>query len=522
MSGACDGCAVAGLARADAQRDEPDAEGVVAEGPDAVSPDPENGPARCEETAAATGRESDGGDPSRTVPPSPSEGRRARTVLPGLSDTEVVRLVTAVSGGAPGGGACSSDAAVERFARAALTTAVEPGDLEAGRLVAALGPEGVLRAVVEGHDAERVLRAARHAEVVPLRGAPRAAFEDASPERAAEDARAVRRIAECLERWRPRLSLDESCRAVERASRLGVQLLTPDSDAWPEGFASLEGGEPLALWIRGDPNRLARLEHSVALVGARASTDYGEHVAMEAAAGLVGRGFAVVSGGAYGIDAAAHRATLASGGLTVAFLAGGVDRLYPAGNSDLLRRIAGEGVLAAELPPGNAPTRWRFLMRNRLIAAAASATVVVEAGRRSGSLNTAGHAAQLGRPLGAVPGSILSPASAGCHRLIREYAAICVTSAEEMAELADPLGTGPTGSPAAAAVRPVEGEPRGGDAEGVVLSVLSSARRADADEIAARAALPFTTVAAILGRLDLAGRARESGGGWTLSERRHA
>lgn len=206
----------------------------------------------------------------------------------------------------------------------------------------------------------------------------------------------------------------------------------------------------------------------------------------------------------------------------MAFLAGGVDRLYPAGNSDLLRRIAREGVLAAELPPGNAPTRWRFLMRNRLIAAAASATVVVEAGRRSGSLNTAGHAAQLGRPLGAVPGSVVSPASAGCHRLIREYAAICVTSAEEMAELADPLGTGPTGSPAVAAVRPAEGEPRGGDAEGVVLSVLSSARGADADEIAARAALPFATVAAILGRLDLAGRARESGGGWTLSERRHA
>lgn len=297
MSGACEGCAVAGLARAGAQRGEPDVEGVVAEGPDAEGPDAENGPTCWEETAVATGHESDGGGPSRSVPPSPGEGRRARTVLPGLSDTEVVRLVTAVSGGSPGG-ACSSDAAVERFARAALTTAVEPGDLEAGRLVAALGPERVVRAVVEGHDAERVLRAARDAEVVPLRrGAPRAAFEDASPERAAEDARAVRRIAECLERWRPRLSLDESCRAVERASRLGVQLLTPDADVWPEGFASLEGGEPLALWIRGDPNRLTRLEHSVALVGARASTDYGEHVAMEAAAGLAGRGFAVVSGG---------------------------------------------------------------------------------------------------------------------------------------------------------------------------------------------------------------------------------
>ena len=168
---------------------------------------------------------------------------------------------------------------------------------------------------------------------------------------------------------------------------------------------------------------------------------------MESAAGLSDRGFVIVSGGAYGIDAAAHRATLASGGVTVAFLAGGADRLYPAGNSELLRRIASEGVVAAELPPGSAPTRWRFLMRNRLIAAAASATVVVEAGHRSGSLNTAGHAAHMGRPLGAVPGSVLSPASAGCHRLIREYAATCVTTPDEMAELADPFGNGASPDP---------------------------------------------------------------------------
>lgn len=484
------------------------------------------------------------------VPSPPCRGRRSGSVFAGLSDGDVARLVAAVSS-SPDRGAESSEWSAERFARAALTTAIEPGDLEAGRLVGALGAVGLLRAIVEGHDAEHVLHLTRHADAVPLPptedlalslegageqfghrfdtdgsggagGSLLSAFESLSPERPQVDARAVRRIAECLARWRVRLSLEESCRALERAARLGAVLLTPDTEVWPEGFAALEDGEPLALWIRGDPERLARLDRSVALVGARASTDYGEHVAMETAAGLVGRGFAVVSGGAYGIDAAAHRATLASGGLTVAFLAGGVDRLYPAGNSDLLRRVSREGVLAAELPPGNAPTRWRFLMRNRLIAAAASATVVVEAGRRSGSLNTAGHAAQLGRPLGAVPGSILSPASAGCHRLIREYAAICVTSADEMAELADPLGTGPTGEPGAAAVDTVEVPREGGDAQGAVLSALASARGASADEMAARSSLPFTTVAAILGRLDLAGRARESGGGWSLSERRHA
>ncbi|MDF2576486.1 MAG: dprA, partial [Agromyces sp.] len=165
---------------------------------------------------------------------------------------------------------------------------------------------------------------------------------------------------------------------------------------------------------------------SIALVGARAATGYGEHVTMEASAGLVDRGFAIVSGGAYGIDGMAHRAALASRGVTVAFLAGGVDRFYPLGHEALLARIADTGAVVSELPCGSAPTKWRFLQRNRLIAAAADATVVLEAGMRSGSLNTAGHAAALGRPLGAVPGPVTSPASAGCHRLLREFDAVCV------------------------------------------------------------------------------------------------
>lgn len=309
--------------------------------------------------------------------------------------------------------------------------------------------------------------------------------------------------------------MTESARALDRSARIGARLLTPDARFWPQGFASLERGAPLALWIRGDPARLARLDRSIALVGARAATGYGEHVTMESAAGLVDRGFAIVSGGAYGVDAAAHRAAVASGGVTVAFMAGGADRLYPAGNRSLLQRVVAQGVVAAELPAGSAPTRWRFLMRNRLIAAAATATVVVEAGHRSGSLNTAGHAAQLGRPLGAVPGSILSPASAGCHRLIREYAATCVTTTEEMAELADPLGHGPGDDPAAASAVGTDGD----GPEHAILLALNRSSGASAEEIAARAQLPFATVAAILGRLDLAGRAREDANGWRLTER---
>ena len=170
-------------------------------------------------------------------------------------------------------------------------------------------------------------------------------------------------------------------------------------------------------------------------MGARAATGYGEHISMEAASGLVDRGFAVVSGAAYGIDGMAHRAALASHGQTIAFLAGGVDRFYPAGHDALLSKIVESGAVVSELPMSAAASKWRFLMRNRLVAAVTQATVVIEAGWRSGSLNTAGQARELGRPVGAVPGPVSSAASAGCHRLIRDYGATLVTCAEEMADL---------------------------------------------------------------------------------------
>src|SRR5690606_31319799 len=197
---------------------------------------------------------------------------------------------------------------------------------------------------------------------------------------------------------------------------------------------------PIALWVRGNVSTVGSLPQSISLVGARAATGYGEHVAMDASASLVDRGYTIVSGAAYGIDGMAHRAALASGGQTLAFLAGGVDRFYPSGHDALLTRIVEKGAVVSELPCGSQPTKWRFLQRNRLIAAASRATVVVEAGWRSGSLNTAGHAAALGRPLGAVPGPVTSAASAGCHRLIREFTAVCVTDAGEMAELAPLAG----------------------------------------------------------------------------------
>jgi len=458
-------------------------------------------------------------------------------VFPGLSDGELYSLLAPLipSAGARPEADGPDESPEEIFARVALSTVVEPGDQEAGRLVEAFGAVALVRTIVDGEEVGRALDRLTDAgaslaptvdvpspgpRTVPGAGRADPVIRPATRSTGPDNGGAAeRRIAESIARWRSRLSLDETRRVLERAARIGSLLLTPSSPFWPEGFDALESAAPLAVWIRGDPARLGRLDRSIALVGARASTAYGEHVAMESAAGLADRGFAIVSGGAYGIDAAAHRAALASGGVTIAFLAGGVDRLYPAGNSELLRRIASQGVLAAELPPGSTPTRWRFLMRNRLIAAAATATVVVEAGHRSGSLNTAGHAAQIARPLGAVPGSVLSPASAGTHRLIREYAATCVTTVEEMAELADPLGTGgppPDRAPAAEAAEAASGT----DVERRVLTLLSGSDSASADEVAARAGLPFGTVAAVLGRLDLAGRARERAGGWVAVERR--
>ncbi|CAN5220760.1 hypothetical protein BH09ACT5_BH09ACT5_25010 [soil metagenome] len=197
----------------------------------------------------------------------------------------------------------------------------------------------------------------------------------------------------------------------------------------------------------------------------------------------------------------AHRAALASNGDTVAFLAGGVDRFYPSGHDALLTRIAEHGLVASELPCGSAPTRWRFLQRNRLIAAASLATVVLEAGWRSGALNTAHHADNAGRQVGAVPGPVTSAASAGCHRLVRDGRAILVTSPEEMAALVGPLEPDPD-----------ENRPRENTR---VLDAMSTTASRTADDIAARAGLAVAEVQSELGRLELDGVVRSGDRGWT-------
>lgn len=260
---------------------------------------------------------------------------------------------------------------------------------------------------------------------------------------------------------------------LEAAQRHGMRLVVPEADEWPHfAFAALEAcglrraaawarglrkrhdrGElvpPLALWVRGVLDLATVGVRSVALVGARAASEYGEWVARDFAARLAEKGFVVVSGGAHGIDTAAHRGALAVGGETLLVSAGGLDRAYPPGNASLFDRVAETGLLVSESPPGADPRRHRFLTRNRIIAALGTGTVVVEASERSGALNTAIHCARLGRPLMAVPGPIGSRQSAGCHRLIRSETdpARLVTSVADVIELVGSAADLPAAPPA--------------------------------------------------------------------------
>ncbi|WP_233712655.1 DNA-processing protein DprA [Kribbella turkmenica] len=251
------------------------------------------------------------------------------------------------------------------------------------------------------------------------------------------------------ERWSTRLAEAKPERDLDRAAAAHARFVIPGDDEWPEqveilaeaGQLSRRAGVPFGLWVRGPANLRRVLERSVAMVGARASSSYGEHVAAELSAGLSDNGITVVSGGAYGIDAASHRGALAGSGVTVAVLACGVDVSYPKRNSALFSRIVEEGLVVSELPPGCSPTRLRFLARNRLIAAATLGTVVVEAAVRSGALNSAGWAEQCGRAVLAVPGPITSRMSEGAHLLVRERDAVLVTNVADIIEAISPLGT---------------------------------------------------------------------------------
>ncbi|MFI8002753.1 DNA-processing protein DprA [Streptomyces sp. NPDC086010] len=282
----------------------------------------------------------------------------------------------------------------------------EPGDERGGRWLREMGPVELMRHLTGGDGPGRLLEGASAA-----------------------------RLAGC----RLRASDVDPQRDLSEVSAIGGRFLCPGDREWPTQLDDLGDARPIGLWVRGAPDLRLWALRSVAVVGARACTPYGAHMAASLGAGLAERGWVVVSGAAFGVDAAAHRGALAAGGATVAVLACGVDVAYPRGHTELIGRIAEQGLVIGELAPASHPTRSRFVMRNRVIAALTRGTVVVEAEYRSGSLVTARNAQRLGRHAMGVPGPATSGLSSGVHELLRGEGTL-VTDAAEVVELVGSIG----------------------------------------------------------------------------------
>lgn len=379
-----------------------------------------------------------------------------------------------------------TSAVQNRRARAWLTRAVEPGQAATYALVQQLGPV----------EAVQLIRS-RQAPPIVLSAVGSRGDED-------------------------RVDQD-----LAMARRFGIRLVTPeDEDEWPAQMLHpmllaterglLDLAPPLALWVRGPVALDEAVRRSVAVIGSRASTAYGEHVAAEIAFGLADRGWTVVSGGALGIDGAAHRAALAADGVTVAVLAGGLDRPYPAAHGALFERIAATGLLVSEWPPGCAPYRRRFLIRNRLIAALSEGTVVVEASARSGTASTARRCRELGRSVMAVPGPVTSAVSVGTHQLLRggdEGGARLVCSAAHVLEEVGRLGADLSEPP-----RAPPGSRDGLDDLARLILDSVPVRRAVAPERVARAAgVAVLDVLRVLPALELQDLVELTAQGWRLS-----
>lgn len=304
----------------------------------------------------------------------------------------------------------------EEKLRAAATWSLlcEPGDSVAGLLKRTLGVEESLF---------EIRRAKSAKDLLPL-----------IPEDIFRAPQFISTLADSLECWQRRLNIVNVDRAIESHLSLNGFLLSSDSPLWPRGLFDLGDSAPSVLWVLGQKS-VFEDQATISIVGSRISSNYGLEVTKDLVHSAVRSGYVTISGGALGIDACAHKSALMAGGKTIAVMAGGLDRLYPQRNLDLFEEIKLTGAVISEMPPGAAPARWRFLQRNRLIAAIGRATVVVEAGFKSGSINTAGHANELDRPVGAVPGPINSSRSAGCHRLIKERRAELISTPADLDEL---------------------------------------------------------------------------------------
>jgi len=366
----------------------------------------------------------------------------------------------------------------DRLARAALSRLTEPGDLRVARAVADAG-------AVRLHDDVLAHRA---------------------------DDELVADAAGRLTRLDPERELDQ-------AAALGIRFVVPGDDEWPDQLDQLAltspvselGGPPLGLWVRG-PLRLDQLDESVAVVGSRSSTTYGESVARDLGAGMARAGRCLVSGAAIGIDQAAHRGALAVDGPSVAVLACGVDRAYPPSHLGLLEHMARHGAVVSELPPGCAPLRIRFLARNRVIAGLTRGTVIVEAAARSGALNTASWATSLGRPLMGVPGPVTSAPSQGVHHWIRSGAATLVTGPADVLEMVGSAGEHLVDTPRG----PERSRDRLTRRHRQVLEAVPVRRAAGLESIAATAGIALLEAQSALNFLSARGYVVGDGPGWRL------
>lgn len=377
-----------------------------------------------------------------------------------------------------------------RLACASWSRLTEAGDLAADLLLNELGP------------------------VAALKIARRAASDDPRRWHTYLPVELVRRSGgekwdKSFARWRGRLEALDLPALEKMLSRGRFKLITRRDRDWPAAFNHLSDA-PWALWAIGDTSLLNReSSKTVAMVGARAVSALGHDVATELAWRCAGEGMILVSGGAYGVDCLVHQACLRASAPTVSLLAGGLDRPYPAANTEMFKQIARSGLLLSQYPPGARPTRWRFLDRNRLIAALSGATVVVQAGFRSGALNTARHAMEMGRQVGAVPGPINQPEWAGSNQLIRDGATL-ISSAEDVLEMIAPLGT----------VTSERTRVPGGYLDGLdplsarILDATPLRSPVNAEAIARASGAAIEEVVSVMGNLEMDGRVIQVAGKW--------
>lgn len=369
-------------------------------------------------------------------------------------------------------------------------------------------------------EADRLARVVLSCGVEPGDGTTSSLIQQLGPVRALEQSLVATSDTGVAEQLAARLSEVDPARRLEQAAKCGIRFLVPGDPEWPTGLDRLDdavttdgfGGTPPGLWAKG-PMPLTELDTSVAVVGSRAASVYGVEVTRAICRQLALARVPVVSGGALGIDFVAHDSTLGAGGATAAVLACGVDRVYPAQNRLLLQHLAAEFAVVSEQPPGSAPTRLRFLARNRLIAATTAGTVIVEAALRSGALNTIGWAERINRHVMCVPGPVTSYTSQGVNNLLREGRGTVVTGGAEVLELVGATGEHLLEEP--------RGEERPRDdltpTERQVVEWVPVSEHAQVDSIARLCGLHIRTTEGALRRLKDKGFVRLTEEGWRVA-----